>query len=736
MHYKYLCTFGESDCRCPEGEDCAILLSPEDTSNYRITNELVCGPLLDDPLEGPLMVTPDTFKIAVVIDDNCLIGEGSGGGSGGGGGGGGGNSSGSRPLCLDEVVYEKVVGHSGNSYKIGLYFREPNYPIRTLPVVLLIHGMGAQCSRWDHTFGNWFAQDKFRVAAVNLFPHNLDAPPEAAGDMFSPNGRQLDELIDTLHAFLARRYPGWNNKIIAVAHSRAGLEVEDAIYIRGNRYLDGVVTIGTPFYGTPLADMGVGICEDRVGAALLCSPLINEDIALYLICVGAVSALKLLLCTAFPSDMYILTESAITNWRNTFRLKDSINRYPLKFDVGIGWTPEWKCGPFSGTNQAGCILMRYVSWAGCNDGAVPFYSTRRRWVDNASATYIFSKQPTSYSPLCEGNPREWEKDHTQSVESRDIYQKVEDRVRVLGSFLHVASLAEGPVPFSAPRSIPDNNPVVIYSRAFITAVNSNRIDVELAPGEDSILVWSSESITFKDAYVEGSHRLNGGNLYTVFPYKPRLNMKMANAGVELESTTFKPLFVIVADGDPLYVKLNKNTYLTNELIYIKAHYNGNGFDTIGAVFINTSTTPPTVYPVNFVRYGDTAYATTSLPQEGVYKLFVYAARVPLENYHVSPRSAIATVLVVKSKDMDRVVDVLTGKYPKGEERTPPGDGGKAPIHRDNLRVEQREGAYTIYNVAGYKVKGGRFRDHLVPLNGLGRGVYFVKVGARVYKVVR
>ena len=740
VHYDYLCTFGKSEsCECPEGKSCSILLTPEDTSNYSIMEELVCGPIL----ENPWISMPDTLPQINVIVGDCVpqppsdnIGPGGGNDTGGDYGDHTGDHTGSgSSYCLDTTIYEKdISGHT-----IGLYFRKPSSSDRNLPVVLLVHGMGAQCTRWDNYFGRWFAQDGYRVAAVNLFPQNMDAPAEAWGWMFHPNGVQMNELIDTLHAYLERAYPGWNNKIIAVAHSRGGLEVEDVLYIRNNPYIDGVVTIGTPFYGTPIADMGVRLCENAVDAVVVCSPLLFTDYAIvYPFCVGAVELLEEFLCDAFPADMYILTEAAINNWRRHVGLRDSINSYPVVFDIGVGWTPEWKCGPFSGTNQAGCILMRYIARAGCNDGAVPLYSVRRRWVDNSSKTRIFSRWPSSYAPGCKGDPREWEKDHTQSVESHDIYQDVEERVRLLGSSSYIAALPEGPVPFSAPRSIPDDNPIIIYSRAFMKAVDSDVLNLGLLPGEDSILIWSPRSIEFYYTTVGDTQRLKGGHLYTVFTHSSTLSMRISRSeDADIEGMNYTPVFVVFADGDPLYVKLNKHIYAQNDPIYIKAHYSG--LDTISGVFINTSMPTHRFYPVNFVSHGDTMVAVASLPEEGVYKLLVYAARTSTNGADISPRLAVATVVVVRDMDMDRVMGVLTGRYPETRDEKKDNSSsnrGGATILRDVLRVDYPEGSYTVYNVAGARVQSGRFKNYTVPLTGLKHGIFFVVVGGRIYKVVR
>ena len=741
MHYNYLCTFGKSEsCECPEGKSCSILLTPKDTANYDIMDEMVCGP----PIGDVTVSVPDTIPDINVVIVDCDVqspsdnvgsgGESTGGDSGDHTGGGYGGGS-SYSYCLDTTIYEKnISGHI-----IGLYFRKPDRLDRTLPVVLLVHGMGAQCTRWDNYFGKWFAQDGYRVAAVNLFPQNMDAPSEAWGWMFHPNGVQMNELIDTLHAYLERAYPGWNNKIIVVAHSRGGLEVEDVLYIRHNRYIDGVITIGTPFYGTPIADIGVRLCEDATDAATLCSPLLTGYPGAYLFCVGAVELLEDFLCEAFPSDMYILTTSAIDNWRTYNRLKQRIDNFPLIFNVGIGWTPEWKCGPFSGTNQAGCLLIRYVSSGGCNDGAVPLYSVKKREYDNPSATNIFSQWPDSSAGwTCTGDPQDWEKDHTQSVESHDIYRKVEAKVREYSSSLHLAALPEGPVPFSAPRSLPDDNSITVYSRTFIKAVDTDVLNLHLFPGEDSILVWSPKPIEFYYTTVRDTQRLKGGHLYTVSPHYSTLSMRIARSeGANIEGINYTPVFVVFADGDPLYVKLNKHTYTQNEPIYIKAYYDG--LVAIGGVFINTSLPTHRFYPVSFISHGDTMVAVTSLPEEGVYKLLVYAERGSANGSAVSPRLAVATVVVVRDIDMDRVMGVLTGKYPETyeeRENSPSGNGSGAATLRDVVKVDYPEGFYTIYNVAGARVQSGRFKNYTVPLTGLKHGIFFVVVGGRIYKVVR
>ncbi|NPB03222.1 MAG: hypothetical protein GXO39_02260 [Thermotogae bacterium] len=742
MYYNYLCTYGKSKrCECPKGKKCSILLTPEDTARYELMNELVCGPILDEPA---VIHFPDSFpQINVVISDECPTGssdyddDGGGGGSGGDGGSGddeGGGGDASPPLCLDSTIYEERIG----SYRLGLYFKEPSSPDPALPVVLLIHGMGSQCGRWDDYYARWFARDGYRVAAVNLFPHNTDAPPEVRGWMFHPNGIHLNKFIDTLHAYINRNYHGWNNKIIAVAHSRAGLEMEDVLYIRHNTHIDGVIALATPFYGSKIADIGVGFCTRDIVPYIACSRYLFTPV--YFPCVSAVKFIRDVLCDSFPPDMYILTTPAINNWRKNAHVDDRIDTKPVKFHIGIGWTPEWKCSPFEDLNQAGCVVIKYLQWGGCNDGAVTFSTNYDRWKNFRYRTFIFSQAPDNFKHLCSGDPQVWEKDHTQIVESQEVYSDVEREVQYIDTF--GIYLSEGGRPFSFPKALPEEYPVEVYSRSFLTLVDTSYLFVNLDMGEDSILVWSKKPLEFNYAAAVDSQRLGRGKLYEIHSHLSTFGIKTSridDGSDELEGHTSdshtSPVAIFFTDGEPLYVWLNKSVYLEGEPIYIKIRYPGK--DTLYATFLNLSRSR--VYWVDgFYERGDTSIAVTSLPSEGLYKLFVFSFKRGMNGDTIAPRTAIATIVVVKSKE--RVIDVLMGKYlEKGEEgshhrndATP----ASSTTQGNYLRVHLKKGTYTIYNASGQRLKTGHVKDGLVPLSGLKRGVFFVIVGNKVYKIVR
>ncbi len=735
VHYNYLCTYGKSErCECPQGKECTVLLTYKDTTSYEPMEVIICGPNLDDPLD-PLPSSvhfPDTSpQINVIISDDCPINSYDGGGD-----------SGSDPpppptsppLCLDTKVYEEQVG----PYTIGLYFKEPSGASPSLPVVLLIHGMGSDCRRWEGYLATWFAQDGYRVAAVNLFPHNVEAPSEVQGWMFHPNGTHLNELIDILHGYITRNYPGWNNKIIVVAHSRAGLEMEDVLYIRHNTHVDGVITLGTPFYGSSLADFGVGFCDRSPWES--CAPLLFKGV--YIECVAAVELAHRTICQDFPPDMYILTTPAVTNWRRNAHVDVWIDDKPVKFHVGVGWTPEWKCGPFGGLNQAGCVITRYLLLSGCNDGAVTFSGNYDRWNNFRDYTRIFSRAPSDFRHICSGDPQEWEKDHTQVVESRDVYSEVEEEVRYIDSSTTFL-FPEGPVPFSPPKAPPEDHPVEVFSRSYLTLVGAGYLFVHMETGEDSILIWSKNPLVFDYVFVADTQRMGGGKLYEVHTHTPTFSFKVNRIRGETDELEdynpddFDPVAIFFADGDPLYVRLNKNTYLEGEPIMLKIVYPHK--DTLSAAFLNTLT--GRVYPVSgFYERGDTSIAAITLPEEGVYKLFVYASKMGSNGEPISPRTAVATVLVVGSVDMDRVMGVLTGRYPAKGEGGAHLRSGRGPVHSnvrgDYLRVHLDEGTYTVYDISGYRVKTGRVEEGLVPLSDLRRGVFFVVVGGKTYKVIR
>ena len=111
------------------------------------------------------------------------------------------------------------------------------------PVLVFIHGYTGNADTWFGDNNDMYTKaynDGYRTAFTVVYP---DRSMWANGDMFS---QQLTAICNYFGV----------NKVVVVAHSKGGIDTDAAIvhYGAGNR-VDRVITLGSPHFGTPLANL-------------------------------------------------------------------------------------------------------------------------------------------------------------------------------------------------------------------------------------------------------------------------------------------------------------------------------------------------------------------------------------------------------------------------------------------------------------------------------------------------
>jgi pimeloyl-ACP methyl ester carboxylesterase len=116
------------------------------------------------------------------------------------------------------------------------------------PVLLFVHGKGGWAGVWwgDTVYHgvndmyNYAYNNGYRTAFVDLYPNK---------DMWV-NGQLLSSLLNTITAYFGV------TKVDIIAHSKGGVDSDAALYYYGgNAKVRRVITLGTPHWGTPIADM-------------------------------------------------------------------------------------------------------------------------------------------------------------------------------------------------------------------------------------------------------------------------------------------------------------------------------------------------------------------------------------------------------------------------------------------------------------------------------------------------
>ncbi len=719
-----LASVGDNDIVEPMNERCGINGSP------------CCIDTTSDggELGDPKLPASFCYSGICVIDSLhpfpgiCMGGDGGGGGDDGGGSGGGYPGGGyddvSRP-CLPTIIWKDVCDDD----TVGLFW-DGNDEIAdpSRPVVLLVHGTKNDCRTWQDYYG-YLKNDGFRIAVVNLYPSNHDADAKGCrfrGPMFEPNGQLLDFLIDTLYSFLVNNYPsGWNNDIVIVAHSRGALESEVAIYKYGNTHVRRVVTIGGPFFGSKLAD----VCSSPSDIEINCDvfPIWSRE---YWECQSIKTILETFnitvgnVCAYFTTpDVWRLSTDAVIPYRSNY-IDPYMTYRSVNYYVGIGWTPHWSCGPFPGKSQAGCLLLRYGLWQGCNDGTVEYSSTSRR--ASYPNTCFISTRAVSQNPFpwsCGGDPSYWEKDHTSSKNDVEIYNRYVKRA-ILGNCPTLYQVSDS----TEPMDIPITSPKESGSNMFIVGVEGS-LYLPISSETDSIIVISPYPLNIMYASRVREFDIEGLYGYIVSPQSTGANILLARKSDEFSTDEydFTPVMVFYPSPHLAKVKFNKRMYLEGDVIRIDFVYPL--ADSVKGSYFRIGD-PNSIKFITFREINDTFKAYVRIPFRGVYR-FVFTT------FGREPRTIMENVWVVPSYDTDALMSFISdmeyGRF--GIPKRSVGSRQRLLYGGEVINIGLR-GNYRIYDVKGSLVLRGYTGDGRIDIRRLPRGIYFVVIRGKIFKVVR
>lgn len=634
-------------------------------------------------------------------------------------GGGGGSGPGPSPINPYPRCGDPIWTWYSPRYRkwLGLFWNSPSSPQKDLPVVLLVHGMGSDCNSMVSLKDYLVTNSYFRVAMVTLYDFN-----DGKGPSFWPNTNLLDTLIGSLGRYIYRNYDStWNRSIVVVAHSRAGLETEGVIYLKNNPYVMGFVALGTPFYGSAMADFCNG------GSWLNCG-LFILDPRLFSLCL-AFQATVPLVCEGFQMDYDILTGFGVLAWRSAYYRYIASDTVPGNIKVarlGMGWTPEWKCGTFPAKSQAGCFVVRYVMGAGCNDGVVEYGNASARDIQFDLQTKIFSNQPTgSGGRTCSGDPDIWEKDHTAIKEDPSLFPFIEGAI--------LDTLPEETY-YNAPFDIPITSPKEVRSWGYITLIDST---LYIMPSylTDSVAIWSPSALRVLWADTVYLNRREYGYTYIAAFNKssgqPLMKIEKERGHADLEGIFPTPVILSFLSPVSAYLRFNKHVYTEGEIIRIDIHHPF--ADSVMGFYYSIG--PWTSYGVvRPVKVRDTFKAYLRLNRRGVYYFF-------FETYGKEPRTLVSYITVSPSYDEEDILSVYREVLGMNDNKA---FGtiftGIRPMEtklvHNTLKIDLPSGYFKVYDSNGRLVKEGKFGNYTIDMGGLKRGIYFVVVKNKVYKVIK
>lgn len=250
----------------------------------------------------------------------------------------------------------------------GKWFKgeEPVQKDLSKPPLVFVHGINSSSSTWSdrNDMAKQAVLNGYESAFIDLYPDQ---------DM-KKNGKLLAEKLKEIYEFFGR-------KLIIIGHSKGGVDTQAAlVYYNAHPYVEKVITLGSPHYGTPLADLAYS-----KGGSWLAQILGQKSDALYSLQTGMMAA--------FRSET------------------DQLETFPHKYVTYSG--SDW--GTFGGVLYLGGM---YLKSFGANDGAVTVSSTKLAYANNILTgkwDHFSIKNGTSMFPVFQAQLRA----STASAESED-----------------------------------------------------------------------------------------------------------------------------------------------------------------------------------------------------------------------------------------------------------------------------------------------------------------------------
>ncbi|UYO35061.1 alpha/beta hydrolase [Bacillus zhangzhouensis] len=200
----------------------------------------------------------------------------------------------------------------------------------TKPPLVFVHGINSSSSTWfdQNDMAKMAVLNGYETAFIDLYPDQD----------IKTNGKLLAEKLKEIYDLFKR-------KLIVIGHSKGGVDTQSAlVYYNAHPYVEKVITLGSPHYGSPLADLAFS----KFGG-WLAQILGQKSAALYSLQTG--------LMAAFRSET------------------DRLEKFPHKYVTYSG--SEW--GSFGSMLYLGGM---YLKSFGTNDGAVTVNSTRLPYANN------------------------------------------------------------------------------------------------------------------------------------------------------------------------------------------------------------------------------------------------------------------------------------------------------------------------------------------------------------------
>jgi len=678
----------------------------------------------------------------------------------------------SKGLCLNGVF---------------IYDTTTNNDVIQRPLVMLIHGRNANCTAWNDYF-QWLKDRQVRTASVNLLKNEGNTGTAS----FQNNANSINSYFNIYKNFSLQKWPSANQNIVAIGHSRGGLELERAAYVNKTPF-SGVITLGTPFWGTPLGEfcMAVGSVINPFICRIFICPNECEGSWLYPFCYSWC----LLRCSStfegaykfcqgqlpgaedlpLVGDAVTLSTLNLSIYRTLFlesQICASDRKVPFASGIGVmtpfdfSWDYIRSCVDYDGTFVLGyflgCVVITlsgfippywpFGSLLLYNDGAVP-------WGSSFIRTYMHFNDSSYYiSPVPSTSQRDhyyyWIVNHTRTIHQKDIFDnQVIKAVYYFGNFQRdynrlgklLSPLSGIDTNFTIcpnPSILNLDSFTVVQSKYYLTFIDTIGKSIDLYSNDEISIFSFSNFIEMKDTLNQpiATETLSLSNVAKITRAKSnvptRIKMKSLNPKGDL-------VFLLYRNQKPAILKRNKFFYLKGDEIKIDVIMPYiNDYKIKGIYYdIKSGALKDTI---TFFKINDSTYRSIfSIHRRGLYGLLVHA-----KGSNIGRTFITVFIVANDTQDVSKVLSLYVPKDGTMGYYEPNEDKFKTLIFEEEKNKEDilitknaiilpfKANEYFIYKMDGSLIKRGTIMENKIDISELKRGVYILKVKNKTWRFLK
>ncbi len=462
------------------------------------------------------------------------------------------------------------------------------------PVIVFVHGKSSSADVWYSGNDMYYLAYSwgYRTAFVNLEPE---------GSMWT-NGSILNNLLNVIAGYFG------TSDLVVIAHSKGGIDTETAIFHYGNVNVKQVMTLSTPYWGSPLADLAYSAWLWWLAEILG----LTSD-ATYVLQTGYMSWFR-----SVTDPLYYLNPVPTYSYSSWFD--------------GTPFTWPWKD---NFCLSAICWGQWYLSNNGgsCSEGG-----------NDGAVTYSSAHKPTSINMSAPCASRAWKYNHYEIAKGYNVWDRL---------VFNISVNRDGSGEF-------DRSPFLTVGSSYYFARSGESLSLE---GDFYVLVFGADeserletTLPYEDMGIKNLPMGDGIFMQArVYRFE---NVKPGKYTFSLQRDSRLPI-MIAFDGKPAYLSSDRMVYRYGDVATFTVRVSER-VDAVEGVIRNIKTGQE--WSLVFTGSGDEYVAHFRIPhQKGVYNISVSAIG---DGYY---RSMTKSIMVVeRSTNRPDVKVMSSSRIPEGK----------------------------------------------------------------------